>query len=106
MKIRKNDEVVVIAGDDKGKVGKVLEVNSKAQTVIVKDVNKVTKHKKPSQENTQGEIVVKEAPIHVSKVAILVKKASKDKPAEYSKIGFRVENGKKVRFAKKTKKVI
>lgn len=106
MKIRKNDEVVIIAGDDKGKVGAVLEVFPSKNQVIVKDVNKITKHKKPNQQNTKGEIVVKEAPIHVSNVALLTKKASKDKPAEYSKIGYKVEDGKKVRFAKKTKKVV
>lgn len=106
MKIRKNDEVLVISGDDKRKTGKVLSVNAKKQTVVVKDINKVTKHKKPNQQNTEGSISIYEGPIHVSKVAIVTKKASKDKPAEKSKIGYIFKDNKKLRIAKTTKKVI
>ncbi|UWD34300.1 50S ribosomal protein L24 [Mesomycoplasma molare] len=106
MKIRKNDEVIVISGSNKGKIGQVLEVYPKTQKVIVKDVNKKTKHNKPSQTKNEGSIEVKEFPIHVSKVALLVKKATKDKPAQYSKIGYKLINGKKVRVVKKTGKTI
>ncbi|WP_318034609.1 50S ribosomal protein L24 [Mesomycoplasma lagogenitalium] len=106
MKIRKNDEVVIISGSHKGKTGQVLEVFPKTQKVIVKDINKITKHNKPSQQKTEGGIEVYEAPIHVSKVALLVKKASKDKPAQYSKIGYKIEGNKKSRVVKKTGKTI
>ncbi|MBN3534986.1 50S ribosomal protein L24 [Mycoplasma procyoni] len=106
MKLRKNDEVIVISGSDKGKVGQILEVLPKTQQVKVKDVNKVTKHFKPSQQKPEGGIETFEAPIHVSKVALLIKKASKDKPAQTSKIGYKFDGNKKVRYAKKTGKAI
>lgn len=106
MKIRKNDEVIVIAGSHKGKSGKVLEVFPKTQQVKIQDVNKVIKHVKPSQQKQEGGIETFEAPIHVSNVALLVKKASKDKTATFSKIGFQIKDGKKIRIAKKTGKAI
>ena len=98
MKIRVGDTVVVIAGKDKGKTGEVLQVLAKEERVIVEGVNMVTKHVKPSQ----GGIVNKEAPIHVSNVAFY---DSKSKSAV--KLGYKVsvdENGKKtkVRVNKKT----
>ncbi|MGZ9428950.1 50S ribosomal protein L24 [Mycoplasma sp. 1012] len=106
MKIRKNDEVIVISGSHKGKIGQVLEVYPKTQEVKIKDINKKTKHHKPSQSRSEGSIEVVEFPLHVSKVSLLVKKATKDKPAQYSKIGYKMINNKKVRFVKKTGKTI
>ncbi|WP_444850927.1 50S ribosomal protein L24 [Mycoplasma iguanae] len=106
MKLKINDEVIVIAGSHKGKIGKILKVYPKTQKVTVKDVNVVTKHVKPNQQKTEGSIESFEAPIHASNVAILVKKATKDKPAEYSKIKTEVKDGKKIRIAKKTGKAI
>lgn len=106
MKIRKNDEVIVISGSHKGKTGQVLEVFPKTQKVTIKDINKVTKHVKPSQQKNEGGIETFEAPIHISNVALLVKKASKDKPASYSKIGIQIKDGKKVRIVKKTGKAV
>ncbi|AKA50100.1 50S ribosomal protein L24 [Mycoplasmopsis gallinacea] len=107
VKFKKNDEVIVIAGKEKGKTGRIEKVLHKANKVIIKDLNIVTKHNKPSQQNQDGSISNIEAPIHASNVAILVKKASKDKPAQYSKIGYSLnKDGKKVRIAKKTKKEI
>ncbi|WP_033160834.1 50S ribosomal protein L24 [[Mycoplasma] collis] len=107
MKIKKNDQVVIISGKDKGKTGQVLEVLPKQQKVIVKDVNKITKHHKPSQAKSEGGIEIYEAPIHVSNVALLIKKESKGKKAEFSKIGYRfTKDNKKVRFVKKTNKEI
>ncbi|VEU59737.1 50S ribosomal protein L24 [Mesomycoplasma neurolyticum] len=105
MKIYKNDQVVVISGKDKGKIGQVLQVFPKKQQVIVKDVNKITKHHKPSQTRSEGGIEIYEGPIHVSNVALLIKKESKGKKAQFSKIGYRfTKDNKKVRFAKKTNK--
>ena len=71
MKIRKNDTVVVIAGNTKGKTGKVLKVFPKVNRVIVEGVNLRKRHTKPSQKNPQGGITEKEAAIHVSNVMIL-----------------------------------
>ncbi|KDE41932.1 50S ribosomal protein L24 [Metamycoplasma hyosynoviae] len=108
-KIKKNDLVVILSGEHKGKVGAVLEVNSKNQTVVVKDINKKTKHHKPSQENQEGKIEVREYPIHISKVAYMIKKGNaQNKGAVSSKIGWKLneKTGKKERFLKKTKKVV
>ena len=66
MKIKKGDTVKVIAGKDNGKEGKVLAVNAKDNTVVVENINKVTKHSKPSAANQQGGIITKEAPLHIS----------------------------------------
>ncbi|GAB4292864.1 MAG: 50S ribosomal protein L24 [Ignavibacteriaceae bacterium] len=71
MKIRKNDSVVVIAGNDTGKTGKVLKVFPKLNRVIVEGINLRKRHTKPNQKNPQGGIIEKEAPIHVSNVMLL-----------------------------------
>ena len=107
IKIRKNDEVIIIAGAEKGRTGRVLRTNVKNQTVVVKDLNKVTKHVKPSQKDAEGSIKTFEAPIHVSNVAIVTKKASKTNKPEHSRIAYKTnKDGKKVRIAVKTKKEI
>ena len=89
MKIKKGDTVKVIAGKDKGKEGKVVAV----------DVNMHTKHTKPSAQNQNGGIVTQEGPINVSNVMLVVK-------GQVTRVGFKVEDGKKVRIAKKTGDVI
>ena len=99
LKIKKGDTVKVITGKDKDKEGKVLSVNVKKNRVVVEGVNMVTKHQKPSAQNQQGGIVNKEAPIGVSNVMYL----HKGKP---TRVGFRYEDGKKVRFAKSTGETI
>ena len=99
MKIKKGDTVKVIAGKDKGKDGKVLAVNVKDNTVVVENVNMVTKHTKPSAANQQGGIVETEAYIAVSNVMYLHK-------GQPTRIGFKMDGDKKVRFAKKTGDVI
>jgi large subunit ribosomal protein L24 len=71
MKIRKNDSVMVIAGNSRGKTGKVLKVYPEKQRVIVEGVNIMKRHTRPSQKNPQGGIVQREAPIHVSNVMLL-----------------------------------
>ena len=99
MKIKKGDTVRVIAGKDNGAEGKVLSVDVKKHKILVEGINKVTKHQKPSQSNPNGGIVEKEAPIDISNVMLVVK----GKP---TRVGFRVEDGKKVRFAKATGQTI
>lgn len=96
-KIKKGDQVIVIAGKDVKKQGTVKSV--KNGKVVVEGVNIVTKHTKPSQANPNGGIVTMEAPIDVSNVMYL----SKGKP---SRVGFKIEGDKKVRFAKATGEVI
>lgn len=71
MKIRKNDNIVVIAGNDRGKTGKVLKVFPKTSRIIIEGINLRKRHTKPNQKNPQGGIIEKEAPIHVSNVMIL-----------------------------------
>ena len=73
MKLKTGDKVVVIAGKDKGKEGKILHVDRKNNRVIVEGVNMITKHEKPSMSNQQGGIVNKEAPIDASNVMLVVK---------------------------------
>lgn len=97
MKIRVGDKVQVIAGKDKGKQGEVLQVLRKENRVIVEGVNVVTKHIKPSQADPEGGIVTREAPIHVSNVAIYDSKAK-----SITKVKYEFVDGKKVRVSKKT----
>lgn len=100
-KIRKNDEVVILAGKHKGESGKVIAVNAKKQTVVVDKLNIVKVHKKPTQQNPDGGIIEKESPIHISNVAV----KEKGKDGKAVKVGFKIdEKGKKVRIAKKTGK--
>ena len=98
-KIKKDDMVRVIAGKDKGRDGKVLSVDAKNGKVTVEGINMVTKHQKPTQGNPQGGIVKSERPIDVANVMLLA-------DGQPTKVGFRMEGDKKVRFAKKTGKVI
>ncbi len=99
LKIKKGDMVKVIAGRDKGKEGKVIAVNRKKGTLLVEGVNIITKHVKPSVANQQGGIIHQEGPIHISNVMYL----HKGKP---TRIGFKFEGDRKVRFAKSTGEVI
>jgi len=96
-KIKKGDTVKVIAGKDKGREGKVTSV--KNGKLVIEGINQVTKHTKPSQANPQGGIVQQSAPIDASNVMYV----SKGKP---SRIGFKFEGGRKVRYAKATGEVI
>lgn len=99
MKIKKGDTVRVIAGKDKGKEGKVSAVDVKNGTVTVEGVNMHTKHTKPSAKNQNGGIITQEGPIHISNVMLVVK-------GQVTRVGFKVEDGKKVRIAKKNGSVI
>ena len=99
MKIKKGDTVKVMAGKDNGKEGKDISVDRKNNKVLVEGVNMVTKHTKPSAANQNGGIIQKEAPIDASNVMYVHK-------GQTTRIGFKIENDKKVRFAKKTGDVI
>ncbi|WP_029905883.1 50S ribosomal protein L24 [Mycoplasmopsis opalescens] len=103
MKFRKNDEVIVIAGDHKGRTGRIIKIDEKKNNVYIKDVNMLTKHQKPRQ-GQDGSIVKVEGPINASNISILVRRATKTSPATYSKIAIEKKNGKSVRILKKTKK--
>ena len=101
-KIRRDDEVIVIAGKDTGKTGKVLKVITGTERVIVEGINLIKKHQKPVPQLQQpGGIVDKEASINVSNVAILNPETGKA-----DRVGFRVEDGKKVRIFKSNGKSI
>ena len=100
MKIKKGDQVVILSGDDKGKSGEVVKAMPKEGKVVVSGVNLVKRHTKPSQ-TTPGGIVTKEAPIHVSNVALVDVKSGKA-----TKVGYKTVDGKKVRVARKSGEVI
>ena len=96
--IKKNDTVVVLAGEDKGKTGKVLKVLVEKNRALVEGVNMVSKSTKPSAKNPQGGIVKQEAPIHISNLSLVDPKSGKA-----TRVGIKVtEDGKKVRIAKKS----
>ena len=99
MKIKKGDTVKVIAGKDKDKEGKVIAVDKKDGKVLVEGVNMLTKHTKPSMANQQGGILHQEGPIDASNVMFLHK-------GKATRVGFKMDGDKKVRFAKSTGDVI
>lgn len=100
--IKKGDTVVVIAGNDKGRKGRVLGVVRKTSRAIVEGVNMIKKHTKPNAESPQGGIIEKEAPIHISNLMI-----ADPKTGEATKIGRRLDaNGKLVRYSKKSEEEI
>ena len=99
-KIKKGDRVVVLAGKDKGRSGEVAKVLPTENRVLVTGINMVQRHTKPSQGDPQGGIKNKEASLHLSNVAIA------DANGKASRVGFRMEGDKKVRFAKTTGDVI
>ena len=99
-KIKSGDTVRVIAGDHLGSEGKVLKVLKDKNKAIVEGVNMIKKHTKPSAQSPQGGIVEKEAAINVSNLSLLTK------DGQTTRVGFRMEGDKKVRFAKKSNEVI
>lgn len=100
IKIKRDDKVLVIAGEHKGSVGKVIKVMRDQNKAVVEGVNMIKKHTKPSAQNPQGGIVEKEAPIHISNLSLTTAEG------EATRIGYRVEDGNKVRFAKKNNEVV
>lgn len=107
LKIKKNDNVIVIAGNEKGKTGKVLKVFPKKQRVIVEGVNIRKRHSRPTRSNPQGGIIKKEAPIHISNIMLI-----DPKTGERTRVGSKIifdENTKKkkiVRISKKSGEMI
>jgi large subunit ribosomal protein L24 len=99
--VKKNDIVMVTAGKDKGKTGKILRINSKTDRVIVEKVNMIKRHVRPSQK-TKGGIMERESPIHVSNVMVYCDKCSKP-----VRVGTKVlEDGKKTRYCKRCDEVL
>ena len=101
LKIKTGDTIVVTAGAHRGSEGKVLRVDAVKNRAIVEGVNMVKKHEKPSAASPQGGITEKEAPIHISNLSLVDPKSGKA-----TRVGYRVEDGKKVRFSKKSNQVL
>jgi large subunit ribosomal protein L24 len=100
--IRRGDKVVVIAGDEKGKSGTIVSIDIASSKAIIEGLNMVTKHNKPTASNPNGGIVKKEAPIHISNIALADPKTGKA-----TKVGRKEDkNGKLVRYAKKSGEVV
>ena len=100
IKINKGDKVRIIAGSQKGTEGSVLSINKENNKAVVEGVNLVKKHNKPNAQNPQGGITEKEAPIDISNLSLLTS------DGKTTRVGYRMEDGSKVRFAKKTDEVI
>lgn len=101
LKVKAGDLVKVIAGNHKGEQGKIVRVFVDKNTAVVEGINMVSKHTKPSAASPQGGIVKKEAPIHISNIALIDPKTK-----EATKVGYRTEGDKKVRFSKKSNQVV
>lgn len=102
LSIKKNDQVVIIAGKDKGKIGKVLKINPKSSKAIVENVNIIKKAKRKTQQDQQGGFMEIEAPIHLSNIMLLDKKTNK--PTRFG--ASILKDGSKVRISKKSGEVI
>ena len=100
-RIKKDDQVVVITGKDKGKTGKVLEVLPRQQRAVVENINITKKSRRKTQQNPDGGFVEVEASLHISNIMLLDKKTNKP-----TRIKISTENGKKVRISKKSQEVI
>ena len=100
IKIKTDDRVLVIAGENKGSEGKVVSVIRDQNKAIVEGVNLIKKHAKPSAQNPQGGIIEKEAPIHISNLSLTTA------DGEATRVGFRIEDDNKVRFAKKNNETL
>ncbi len=101
IKIKKGDQVIVLAGGDKGKTGEVVRVIPSKNRAVVQSLNMIKKHTKPSATSPQGGIVEMEAPIHISNLALVDPETGKA-----TKVGYKMEDDKKVRFAKKSGKTV
>lgn len=99
LKIKAGDTVRVVAGDHKGEEGKIIKIFRAENRAIVEGVNLTSKHAKPNAQNPQGGIIKKEAPIHISNLMLLEKDS-------VTRVGYRMEGDKKIRFSKKSDKAI
>lgn len=97
LKIKTKDKVIVLTGKDKGKVGEVTSVSPKESRVTVAGVNMIARHTKPSQANPQGGVIRREAPIHVSNVALIDPKSNKA-----TRAGYKIVKGEKTRIARRS----
>lgn len=97
--VKKNDEVIVIAGDDKGKKGRIIDVDRKNARVFVDGVNLNSKHTKPNAKNPNGGIIKTPGSVHISNVQLISE-------GKATRIGRKEEKGKTVRFSKKTGKIL
>ena len=102
IKIKKDDKVKIIAGKDKGKVGKVLKVNAKKNRLLVENINIVKRHTKPNPQNRQGGILESEAPIHWSNVMLMCNKCIEPVRVKSKTL----DDGKKVRICRKCDEII
>ena len=100
IKIKKDDKVRIITGENKGSEGKVLKVLKNKKKVLVEGINIVKKHSKPNSKNPQGGIIEKESPVDISNLSLI----SSD--GQNTRLGYRFEDGKKVRYAKKNNEII
>jgi len=100
IKIKRDDKVLVIAGEHKGLEGKVVRVIRDQNKAIVEGINLIKKHSKPTAQNPQGGIIEKEAPIHISNLSLTTP------DGEATRVGFRMEDENKVRFAKKNNEIL
>lgn len=101
-KVRKNDTVVVIAGKEKGKRGRILKIHPSENRVFVEKVNFIKRHQRPTQKQRKGGIIEKEGPIDLSKVMVYCKKC--DRPTKIGMIT--LEDGKKQRFCRRCKETL
>ena len=100
IKIKKGDTVRVITGSHKGSEGTVMSISREINKAIVEGVNMIKKHNKPNAQNPQGGITEKEAPLHISNLSLLTS------DGKTTRVGYRVDDGSKVRVAKKTDEVV
>ena len=100
--LKKDDKVKVLAGKDKGKIGKVIEINTKKERVLVENINIVKRHSRPSAQNKQGGIIESESPIHLSNVALLCNKCLAPVRVKMQVL----EDGKKTRVCRKCDEII
>tara|TARA_B100000614_G_C14491805_1_gene471029 strand:+ start:238 stop:549 length:312 start_codon:yes stop_codon:yes gene_type:complete len=100
IKIKKDDKVRIITGENKGSEGKILKVLKNKKKVLVEGVNIVKKHTKPNSKNPQGGIIEKESPVDISNLSLI----SSD--GQTTRLGYRFEDGKKVRYSKKNNETI
>mgnify|MGYP001222084126 FL=1 len=100
MKYKVGDNVKIIAGDQKGSSGKIVKIYRAKNKALVEGINMVKKHNKPNANNPKGGIVEKESPIHISNISFVTKDGNT------TRVGYKVEDGKKVRISTKTKEII
>lgn len=99
--IKKDDNVIILAGKDKGKTGKVLRVLREKNKIIVEGINMYKHHARPKKQGQKGQMIDKNMPLHLSNVSLIDPKSGKA-----TRVGSKIENGKKVRFGKKSGQVI